>query len=124
MPWKYTINRSFIILLICLFPKISRPLHSGPGTPLLMVLKTSASRSQPKEITYRDYKQFDSSKFKIEPENVLTKENIDSCTKFDEQFLKILNSHTPLKRKVSRADQPSYISKTLQKVIRNPAGKY
>ena len=25
MPWKYTINRNFIILLLCLFPKISHP---------------------------------------------------------------------------------------------------
>ena len=25
MPWKYTINRNFIILLLCLFPKILHP---------------------------------------------------------------------------------------------------
>ena len=49
-----------------------------------MVLKTAVPRSQPKEITYRDHKQFDSSKFKNNLKNVLTKENIDSCTKFDE----------------------------------------
>ena len=60
---------------------------------VLTVLKTTVPRSLPKEITYRDYKQFDSSKFKNELKNVLTKENIDSCTKF-EQFLKVLNSHT------------------------------
>ena len=52
--------------------------------PVFTVLKTTAPRSQPKEITYRDYKQFDSSKFKNELQNVPTKENIDSCTKFDE----------------------------------------
>ena len=45
----------------------------------LTVLKTTVSRSQPKEITYRDYNQFDSSKFKNELKNVLTKENIYSC---------------------------------------------
>ena len=50
---------------------------------VLTVLKTTISKSQPKEITYRDYKQFDLLKFKKEL-NVLTKENIDSCTKFDE----------------------------------------
>ena len=48
-------------------------------------------------LTY--YKQFDSSKFRTELKNVLTKENIDSYAKFDEQFLKVLNSHPPLKRK-------------------------
>ena len=31
---------------------------------VLTVLKTTVLRSQPKEITYRDYKQFDYSKFK------------------------------------------------------------
>ena len=83
---------------------------------VLSVLKTTVLRSQPKEITYRDYKQFDSSKFKNELKNVLTKENIDSCTKFDEQFLKVLNSYTLLKRKLSRANHALYITKTLQKV--------
>ena len=31
---------------------------------VLMVLKTAVPKNQPKEITYRDYKQFDPSKFK------------------------------------------------------------
>lgn len=48
-------------------------------------------------LTY--YKQFDSSKFRTELKNVLTKENIDSYAKFDEQFLKVLNSRPPLKGK-------------------------
>ena len=72
---------------------------------------------RPKEITYRDYKQFDPSKFEKELKNVLTKENIDSCTKFDEQFLKVLNIHAPLKRKLLRANHAPYISKTLRKAI-------
>ena len=45
---------------------------------VLTVLKTTVPRSQPKEITYRDYKQFDPSKFKKELKNVLTKENVDT----------------------------------------------
>ena len=79
--------------------------------------KTTVPRSRPKVITYSDYKQFDSSKFKNELKNVLTKENIDSCTKFDEQFLKVLNSHALLKRKLLRANHTPYISKTLRKAI-------
>ena len=65
-----------------------------------MALKTTIPRSQPKEITYRDYKQFGFWKFKADLKNVLTKENIDNCTKFDEHFLKVLNIHAPLKRKL------------------------
>ena len=56
---------------------------------VLSKLKTTIHRSQPKEITYTDYKQFDSLKFKNELENLLTKENIDSWIKFDEQFVKL-----------------------------------
>ena len=83
----------------------------------LTVLKTTVPRSQPKEVTYRDYKQFDPSKFKNKLKNVLTKENINSCTKFDEQFLQVLNSHAPLKRKSLRTNHAPYISKTLRKAI-------
>ena len=84
---------------------------------VLTVLKTTVPRSQPKEINYRDYKQFDPSKFKKDLKNVLTKENIDSCTKLDEQFLKVLNIHAPLKIKLLRANHAPYISKTLRKAI-------
>ena len=56
---------------------------------VLSKLKTAIHRSQPKEITYTDYKQFDSLKIKNELENLLTKENIDSWIKFDEQFVKL-----------------------------------
>ena len=84
---------------------------------VLTVLTPAGPRSQSKEITYRDYKQFDSSKFKKELKNVLTKENIDSCTKFYEQFLKVLNSNVPLKRKLLRDNHAPNISKNLWKAI-------
>ena len=90
---------------------------SGCHKLVLTVLKTTVPRSQPKEITYRDYKQFDPSKFKKELENVLTKENIDSCAKFNEQILKVLNMHAPLKRTLLRANHAPCISKTLRKAI-------
>ena len=40
---KYTIKRNFIILLLCLFLKISHPLHSEPATSLKGVPKTFAT---------------------------------------------------------------------------------
>ena len=66
----------------------------------LTVLKTTVPRSQPKKIIYRDYKQFDPSKFKKELKNVLTREDIDSCTKFDEQFLKSFKYPRTLEKKI------------------------
>ena len=44
------------------------------------VLKTSISKGNPRQITYRDYKRFDSLKFNNQLKNVLTIENIDNCT--------------------------------------------
>ena len=84
---------------------------------VVTVLETIVPRSQTKVITYRGYKHFDSAKFKNELKNVLTKENINNCAKFDEHFLKVLDSHALFKRKSLRANHAPYISKTLQKAI-------
>ena len=46
MPWKYTINRNFIILLLCPFSKISNPLHSEPGTPVRFMLDRLQQQQQ------------------------------------------------------------------------------
>ena len=63
---------------------------------VLTVLKTSIPRGNPRQITYRDYKKFDSLKFNNELKNVLTIKNTDNCTKFDEKFLEVLDKHAPL----------------------------
>ena len=52
----------------------------------LTVFKTSIPKGNPRQITYRDYKKFDSLKFNNELKNVLLIESIDNCTKFDEKF--------------------------------------
>ena len=49
--------------------------------------------------------------------HVLEKEKIASCIKSDEIFLQILNKHTPLKRKLLRANHASHISEPLRKTI-------
>ena len=43
---------------------------------VLTVLKTSISKGNPKQITYRDYKKFNSLKFNNELKNELTIENV------------------------------------------------
>ena len=79
----------------------------------MTVLKTSIPKGNPRQITYRDYKKFDSLKFNNELKNVLTIENIDNCTKFDEKFLEVLDKHAPLKKKLLRANHASYVFKAL-----------
>ena len=46
---------------------------------VLTVLKASILKGNPRQITYRDNKKLDSSKFNNELKNVLTIENIDNC---------------------------------------------
>ena len=84
---------------------------------VLTALKTSIPKGNPRQITYRDYKKFDSLKFNNELKNMRTKENIDNCTKSDEKFLEVLDKHTPLKRQLLRENYASYVSKYLRKVI-------
>ena len=48
---------------------------------VLTVLKTSITKSKPQKITYRDYKNFDSVRFKDELKYFLVKEKITSCIK-------------------------------------------
>ena len=84
---------------------------------VLTVLKTSIPKGNPREITYRDYKKFDSLKFNNELKNVLTIENIGNCTKFDKKFVEVLDKHAPLKRKLLRAYHVSCVSQALQKAI-------
>ena len=84
---------------------------------VLTLLKAIVPVSQPKEITYRDYKQFDSSKFKNELKNVIAKENTGSCSKLDEQFFESLKKSRTLEKKLFSATHALYISKTLRKAI-------
>ena len=44
-------------------------------------------------------------------------EYVDSCSKFDEIFLKVLNIHASLKKKMLRANHAPYVSKALRKAI-------
>ena len=39
---------------------------------------------------------------------------IESCITFDEVFMKVLNRHTSLKKKILRANHSPYMSKTLK----------
>ena len=78
---------------------------------VLTILKTSILKGNPRRITYRDYKKFDSLKFNNELKNVLTIENVDNFAKFDQKFLEVLDKHAPLKKKLLRANHASYVSR-------------
>ena len=115
-------NPSFIDLLLannsCTFQETTTVCSglSDCHKLVLTVLKTSIPKGNPRQITYRDYKKFDSLKFNNELKNVLTIENIDNCTKFDEKFLEVLDKHAPLKRKLLE-NHASYVSEAVRKAI-------
>ena len=71
---------------------------------VLTVLKTNIVKNKPREIQYRDYKYFDSRKFNRDMKDEFSREYVDSCSKFDEIFLKVLNRHAPLKLKMIRTN--------------------
>ena len=83
----------------------------------MTVLKTTISKSKPREIHYSDYKKFDPLKFNVDLKNAFAYEKMESCIKFDEVFMTVLNRHAPLKKKILRANHSSYMSKTLRKAI-------
>ena len=70
---------------------------------VLTVLKTAISKSKPREIHYRYYKKSDSLKFNIDLKNAFAHEKIESCIKFDEVFMTVLNSHAPLKKENAKS---------------------
>ena len=85
---------------------------------VLTVLSTTVLRNNQKELHYRNYKKFNFLKFNADLKNAFAHDKIESCIKFDEVFMKVLNRHTPLRKKVLRANHLSYISKTLRKAIK------
>ena len=72
---------------------------------VLTVLKINFAKNIPKEIIYNMLQY------------VLDKDKIKSCIMFEELFLKVLDKHAPVKKKVVRANHAKYISKPLRKAI-------
>ena len=84
--------------------------HKMPVT----VLKTKFVKNKPKEITYRDYKKFYENGFREELKDTLLK-GCANYKEFEDNFLKVLEKHAPLKTKLIRANHAPYITKNLRK---------
>ena len=67
---------------------------------VLTVLKTTIVKNKPREIQYRNYKYFYSGKFDRDLKEEFSREYVDSRRKSDDLFLKVLNKHAPLKKKM------------------------
>ena len=82
----------------------------------LSVLKHTFHRSAPKELVYRDYKNFDRVVFKRELEDKLNQQ-INEYKHFQQIFLKILNIHAPIIKKLLRTNHVPCMTKALRKAI-------
>ena len=74
------------------------------------MLKTTLQKSQPKQLIYRDFKNFYFESFTNDLlENIVTCDR--SCDKFDRKFTTELNKHALKKKKWLRGNQKPHINK-------------
>ena len=83
---------------------------------IITVMKMSFKKHSPIERNYRDYKYFDWNKF-INNLSKKLSEGISSYESFETTFIEVLNKHSPLKKKLLRANHAPYITKTSKKAI-------
>ena len=83
---------------------------------VITVFKQTFQRSSPKELVYRDYKNFDRLTFKRELEEKLNQQ-INEYKHFEQIFLEVLNTHAPITKKLLRANHVPYMTKALRKAI-------
>ena len=80
------------------------------------MLKTTFQKSEPKQLTYRDFNNFYFESFKNDLlENMVTCDG--SYDEFDRKVTTVLNKHGPKKKKWLRGNQKPHINKTLRHEI-------
>ena len=84
---------------------------------VVTVLKTTFQKSKPREIIYRDYSKFNEETFSENLKRSLSSNDTHDYDKFEDIFLRVLNAHAPVKKKVVRANNMPYMTKTLRKAI-------
>ena len=80
------------------------------------VFKTKFEKQKPKEVTYRDFKNFDNDAFRTDLKSAFLSE-CETYQQFENTFLSTLNLHAPFKKKYIRANHAPYMTKTLRKAI-------
>ena len=84
---------------------------------VLSVFKTTFPKSKPKEVAYRNFKNFSEENFNKEPRTNVGERCVKNYASFENVFLDTLNNHAPLKQEVIRANHAPYVTKSLRKAI-------
>ena len=84
---------------------------------VITVMKTTFPKAEPKIVYYRDYKNFDIYNFRTDLREQLSKSPENDYFHFELTFLRVLEEHAPMKKKVLRANDKPYMTKVLRKAI-------
>ena len=84
---------------------------------VVTVMKTTFPKAEPQILYYRDYKNFDIYNFRTDLRNQLGKICEKNYLHFEVTFLKVLEQHAPMKKKILRANNKPYMTKALRKAI-------
>ena len=82
---------------------------------VLTSFKCTFDKRDPKQIMYRNYKNFNDEAFRSELEEET--QHTDTWSNFESKFLKTLNKHAPIKKKTIRANHAPFMSKKIRKAI-------
>ena len=74
------------------------------------ILKTKFEKFEPKKLIYRNFKQFDSEKFKLDICNSMSA--VRTHAAFENNFFSILDKHAPKKIRILRGNQKPHFNKT------------
>ena len=81
------------------------------------IMKLTYTKGNLKIKFYRDYKNFGNDLIKVDLENGLRNLTDLTYTSFEEVFLRTRDCHAPIKKKILRANENSFMSKALRKAI-------
>ena len=84
---------------------------------VVTVMKTTFPKAEPQILYYRDYRNFDLYKFRADLREQLNRTSEKNYMHFEITFLKVLEQHAPMKKKVLRANNKPYMTKALRKAI-------
>ena len=80
------------------------------------MLKTAFEKEEPKRVTYRNYKQFQWETFEKDLTSFLRNCNVE-YENYEQNLIKVLNTHTPKKVKILWGNHKSHYHKNLRKAI-------
>ena len=83
----------------------------------LTAINLKSQKAPPKRKLYRDYKAFDENSFNNDLKIKLDVIKILDYSSFEDTLINVLNTHTPVKTKIIKANNHEFMTKALRKAI-------